>query len=197
MSLADRWRSCRLPDDRGSWAQCSTTQSWLYTASLKKQGCEGVRRVRLAKVPPSPFSTSVRTSELVGISQGDTGHATTLQNLLDGLAIDQGSAATPASDADACWIDQGSSTMLRHNGAILVCSQPITLTPVCRRAVASGVTRSDRPATGANGECRNCLHSPKLQPRRCVTGAEPRATAEILLVPTRRGSIQPGCDRPG
>jgi hypothetical protein len=30
-----------------------------------------------------------------------------------------------------------------------------------------------------------------------VTGAEPWALGEILLVPTRRGSIQPGCARPG
>jgi hypothetical protein len=33
--------------------------------------------------------------------------------------------------------------------------------------------------------------------RRCVTGAEPRARVEILLVPTPGSSIQPGCDRPG
>jgi hypothetical protein len=34
-------------------------------------------------------------------------------------------------------------------------------------------------------------------PRSKVTGAEPRARVEILLVPTPGSSIQPGCDRPG
>jgi hypothetical protein len=31
----------------------------------------------------------------------------------------------------------------------------------------------------------------------CVTGAKPRAGVEILLAPTRVGSIQPDRDRPG
>ena len=49
----------------------------------------------------------------------------------------------------------------------------------------------------AMGEAVAFLGHFKDLPDPRVTGAEPWALGEILLVPTRRGSIQPGCARPG
>ena len=109
-------------------------------------------------------TSTISGTDLIGaISQGGADHAISLANLLDGQTIDTGTAAARASDTDAFWVGQGSSTMTvqtfaalwtwiigklpayrrpvieiaanvtldgtLHNGAILVCSQPITLTP--------------------------------------------------------------------
>ena len=107
--------------------------------------------------------SSIAAGDLVAISQGGVDHAISYSNLLGGLTIDLAQPASPAGDADALWVAQGSSTMLRqsfaavwawlagklpsyhrpvvelttdttldgtvHNGRVLVCSQPITLTP--------------------------------------------------------------------
>jgi hypothetical protein len=123
------------------------------------QGPEGAG----ATITSLSQTTTINASDLVGISQGGADHAITFENLLDGQTIDAASAAAPATDTDAFWVGQGSSTMLAqtftalwtwmktklpsykrpvlelatnttldgtiHNGAILVCSQPITLTP--------------------------------------------------------------------
>ena len=56
--------------------------------------------------------TTVSSGDLIGISQAGIDHAITYQNLLDGQTIDAASAAAPASDADAFWVGQGSSTMV-------------------------------------------------------------------------------------
>jgi hypothetical protein len=107
--------------------------------------------------------TTIAGSDLVAISQGGADRTISYANLIDGQTIDAAGAASPASDTDAFWVGQGSSTMLAqtfaavwtwikaklpayrrpvleltvnttldgtiHNDAILVCSQPITLTP--------------------------------------------------------------------
>ncbi|MEJ0020745.1 MAG: fibronectin type III domain-containing protein [Acetobacteraceae bacterium] len=128
-------------------------------------------------------TTTISATDLVGISQGGADHAITLQNLLDGQTIDAASAAAPASDTDAFWVGQGSSTMLAqtfaavwtwiktklpsykrpvlelainttldgsiHNGSILVCSQPVTLTPAFIN-MGSGFTCSVVNVSGGN-----------------------------------------------
>ena len=127
--------------------------------------------------------TTVSSDDLIGISQAGIDHAVTYQNLLDGQTIDAASAAAPASDADAFWVGQGSSTMVAqtfsavwtwikaklptyrrpvveisvnttldgtmHNGAILVCSQPVTLTPAFPN-MGSGFTCSVVNVSGGN-----------------------------------------------
>ena len=138
----------------------------------------------------SPFSitgltpvTTIASSDLVAISQSGEDRTISYGNLIDGLTIDAASAAAPASDTDAFWVGQGSSTMLAqtfaavwtwikaklptyrrpvveiavnttldgtiHNGAILVCSQPITLTPAFPN-MGSGFTCSVINMSGGN-----------------------------------------------
>jgi hypothetical protein len=127
--------------------------------------------------------TSVASSDLVAINQGGTDHAIAYQNFVDGQTIDAASIAAPASDMDAFWVGQGSSTMVAqtfaavwtwikaklpsyrrpvleitinttldgtiHNGAILVCSQPVTLTPAFVN-MGSGFTCSVVNVSGGN-----------------------------------------------
>ena len=56
--------------------------------------------------------TSMASSDLVAINQGGTDHAIAYQNFVDGQTIDAASTAAPASDMDAFWVGQGSSTMV-------------------------------------------------------------------------------------
>jgi hypothetical protein len=127
--------------------------------------------------------TTIASSDLVAISQGGTDRTISYANLIDGQTIDAAGAAAPASDTDAFWVGQGSSTMLAqtfaaawtwikvklptyrqpvleltvnttldgtiHNGAILVCSQPITLTPAFPN-MGSGFTCSVVNVSGGN-----------------------------------------------
>jgi hypothetical protein len=127
--------------------------------------------------------TTIASGDLVAISQGGTDHTISYANLLDGQTIDTATAAAPASDTDAFWVGQGSSTMLAqsfgavwtwiktklptyrrpvveivanttldgtiHNGAILVCSQPITLTPAFVN-MSGGFTCSVLNVSGGN-----------------------------------------------
>jgi hypothetical protein len=127
--------------------------------------------------------TTVSSGDLIGISHAGIDHTITYQNLLDGQTIDAASAAAPASDADAFWVGQGSSTMVAqtfsavwtwikaklpsyrqpvveitvntaldgtiHNGAMLVCSQPVTLTPAFPN-MDSGFTCSVVNVSGGN-----------------------------------------------
>jgi hypothetical protein len=136
-----------------------------------------------------PSVTTIASSDLVAISQGGIDRSISYANLLDGVTIDAASAAAPASDTDAFWVGQGSSTMLAqtfaavwtwlqaklptyhrpvveiaanttldgtlHNGAILVCSQPITLTPAFPNMgsgfICAVVNLSSGPVTFAAG----------------------------------------------
>ena len=117
----------------------------------------------IANLGSLPVATTIASTDRIAISQSGTNAAISYANLLNGLTIDQASPASPASDTDAFWTSQGSSTMLRqtlaavwswlvtklpsykppvveistsitldgtvHNGRILICSQPITLSP--------------------------------------------------------------------
>ena len=117
------------------------------------------------------------------MTQGGADHAVAYANFFDGQTIDAASAAAAASDTDAFWVGQGSSTMLGqtfaalwawiktklptykqpvielainttldgsvHNGDILVCSQPITLTPAFVN-IGSGFTCSVVNVSGGN-----------------------------------------------
>ena len=127
--------------------------------------------------------TTIASSDLVAISQDGTDRSISYANLIDGQTIDAASAAAPASDTDAFWVGQGSSTMLAqtfaaawtwikaklpayrrpvlelivdttldgaiHNDAILVCSQPITLTPAFPN-MGSGFTCTVVNVSGGN-----------------------------------------------
>ncbi len=111
----------------------------------------------------APAATTITATDLVGISQDGTDYYVSYGTFLDGLTIDLAQPAAPATNADAMWVAQGTSTMLRqsfsavwawittqiptykrpvlevtvsttldgtvHNGRVVICSQPLTLTP--------------------------------------------------------------------
>ena len=61
--------------------------------------------------------TTIASSDLVAISQGGTDRTISYADLIDGQTIDAAGAAAPASDTDAFWVGQGSSTMLAQTFA--------------------------------------------------------------------------------
>jgi hypothetical protein len=62
-------------------------------------------------ITQAPAVTTMAATDLVGISHAGADHSITLANLLNAETIDQGAAAAPASDTDAFWVGQGSSTL--------------------------------------------------------------------------------------
>jgi hypothetical protein len=107
---------------------------------------------------------AVSAQDLVPVSRAGLDYAIPYANLINGLTIDQASAAMAVSDTDTMWVAQGTNVMgsqsfaaiwtwiagklptfkmpvvevvastnldaAVHNGRLLICSQPITLTPV-------------------------------------------------------------------
>ncbi len=89
------------------------------TISAEWPGPNSGQADTLSSIAQLPTIASGTAQAILPINQQGTTYGITVEHLLNGLTIDQASAAAAASDADTLWVAQSGNTMVRQNFSAL------------------------------------------------------------------------------